>query len=226
MDGQRYMQKKETLFQEWVKEITSSWKHVPSLKGKQAERYLGTLKILVEAKTMLSTWDLALEYLRLTRPKLWSVPEEYRANGIKVARQVENSQMNRSLKFLSEKHYVVKEDTQYRLSFKGFFLLLILDPTEVTERGKFNVDCLKEDLGKDNVDKIVEFGIEPTEEFGKTESVVQFVGSLKDRASADALSAFYKRKLFGWKVNLDDISPSDLANLIISHLPNIKRRNS
>jgi hypothetical protein len=213
------MQKKQTNFEIWVKEVTQTWKHIDSLKGKQAKRNLGILRIILESYHTLSMWDLALEYLKLTQPKfnIWEPQTVF------YQRQKENAQMSRRLKFLLEKGYVRKEGSQYRLDFKGFFLLLILDPKLVREKGKYCMDDIMEDVGKDNLDSLdLSSLLQSGSKSDSWSKATSFADIFRDDAMAAAFSTFMKRRLFGWKVNLDEISKEGLVSVMMFHYAKAK----
>lgn len=205
------MQKKQTDFDNWVKEVTMTWKHVESLKGKQTRRNLGILRIIFEAYYSLSMWELALEYLKLTQPDFNS----WHNDRVFHERQKENAQMSRRLKFLLEKEYVRKEGAQYRLGFKGFLLMLILDPKLAAEKGRYCEEDVISDIGQDNLPTI-DFPEDPFSNEDFVANATRFMEVLKDEAMAAGVSAAMKRKLFGWKVNLDEISSRELIGLFLS----------
>jgi hypothetical protein len=217
------MLKKQTNFDSWVKEVTATWKHVDSLKGKQAKRNLGVLRILLESNCTLSMWELSLEYLKLTQPDFNS----WTRDRVFHERQKENAQMSRRLKFLVEKQYVRKEESQYRPSFKALFLIMLLDPQMLADwKLNYYEPDIEEDLGED----MNKFGV--PEDWSSNEDFKNHMKGLtsifKDPAQGAALSAFFKRRLYGWKVNLDEISTKELIGLLMSqydkHLPVNRKR--
>jgi hypothetical protein len=183
--------KKQADFDTWVKEVTETWKHIDSLKGKQAKRNLGVLRIILEAPDEgISMWDIALEYLKLTQSNFnsWSRDTVFHE------RQKENAQMSRRLKFLVNKKYIIKMGTRYTLSIKGVYSLYFFDPKLSIEKG----------LGDYKNDPM----------FAKDPEFLETLTFYTNPDRAAAFSTFVKRRLLKYKINLDDISPEALVDFI------------
>jgi hypothetical protein len=206
------MRRKQTEFEAWANEVTAQFKYVPSMKGKHVKRNLAIMRFIATEKKPLSAWDLAFEYLRLTQPQLWQTPPEYRDATIYHERQKENSQMQRRLKFLLNKKYVKKLGSVYRLTAKGVFLLFVLDPSVAVD---FTDSSVLEDLGDTLKYRQL---VDDTAGKYSLEQRQVFLGTLKDKDMAAGFSFMLKRKLFAWKINLDEIDSKELFNVLFSHL--------
>lgn len=200
------MQNKRSNFKAWVEKVKAEWKHVPSLKGKQAERNLGILRLLTVKKPM-SAWDLALEYLKLTNEdfQFWNKDKIYHQ------RQIENAKMNRRLKSLVKNQYVRKLDSIYNLTAKGFFSLMAFDPTicRLMPNYRFN-------------ETLTEINLEKPSFLNERDLSQQEVQSLKsafqNQIANETLSFLIKRVLIAWKINLDDVEERELFHLIFRGL--------
>jgi hypothetical protein len=185
------MLKKQTDFDKWVQKVKATWKHVESLKGKQAKRNLGVLTIILEAPDSgISMWDIALEYLKLTQPTFnsWSRDRVFHE------RQKENAQMSRRLRFLADKKYVRKIGSKYTLTAKGIFSIMFFNTKLAIE--KVYGDYKSDPMLLEDPERMAIFSFFTNE----------------DRAAA--FSTFIKRRLLKYKVNLDEISPEDLVDFI------------
>lgn len=204
------MQKKGTKIEMWAREKAAEWKHIPSLKGKQAIRNLIILRIIGEKGHPISAWNIALEYLQRTNPKF----NDWTADTIYHNRQKENVKVNRRLNFLKEKKYVKKQGSLYNWTSKAFFLMFILDCSIVP----IHTDqSLWEDL-EENSEKYYSFTAEATSKL-TDEHKKMILKGLKDPAQAVAISAYWKKKLNSFKINLDEIEPKELFKLLFSKFP-------
>jgi hypothetical protein len=199
------MTEKHLKFQEWTKQIKSEWTHIPSLKGKQANRNLFILKTLMETPGhALSTWDIALEWLKETMgPKFNNTP----GDTIYRRRTTENAAMYRSLRHLEKLKYVQKFGSLYKLTVKGILTLLILDSTIIGRASDsvWDIDMdVSANINKDNF------------EGPKSWDITFLKKMFSDPEVAGAFSGFFRRKLFALKINLDDIDSQELANFVFS----------
>ncbi|RLI82364.1 hypothetical protein DRP04_04135 [Archaeoglobales archaeon] len=205
------MQKKQTNFKRWVEEVRRDWKHIPSLKGKQASRNLAILKLL--AIKPMSCWDLALEYLKLTEPDFayWNPDTVFHR------RQVENAKIYRRLQFLVEKEYVRKLGPIYKLTAKGLFFIFALYPP-IIENMSF--ERLNETLNEykiENAEKVKTMLSSPECQLTH-EKLEALRSSLKDPIVWKTLSYFTKQFLLRYKINLDELSEKDFINVIFEKL--------
>jgi hypothetical protein len=123
------VQKKTTPFQKWYEKRIQECRHIPTFTGKKARNNLFVIYALA-CKGDASCWDLALEYVRQTEPNFNNLTPDtvYRK------RLVANATLNRSLLTLQLKGYVSKEGTLYKLTKKGDFLVIMLDPSLLMEK--------------------------------------------------------------------------------------------
>lgn len=126
------MQEKTTPFQKWYEKHIQECRHIPTFTGKKARNNLFVIYALAckgEA-SYASCWDLALEYVRQTEPNFNNLMPDtvYRK------RLAANATLNRSLLTLQLKGYVSKEGTLYKLTKKGVFLVIMLDPNLLMEK--------------------------------------------------------------------------------------------
>jgi hypothetical protein len=200
------MLKKQADFDNWVKKITQTWRqNADSLKGKQAKRNLGALAIILEATEFIggpfsgiSTWDVALKYLKLTQPTFnsWSSDRVFHE------RQKENAQMNRRLRFLADKRYIIKNGSKYKISGKGMLVWFFFDI-------KFVAEAVYGDYRNDP-------------EVAKDPELLRIISFFTQEDRCEAFSTFIKLRLQKYAVNLDDISPEALVEFLIS---DVKRVN-
>lgn len=200
------MVQKELDLKEWARKASLEWKHIPSLKGKQAIMNLSILRILATSPTPKSAWDLALEYLKRTESKFsfWD------PNMIYKRRMLENSKMNRRLHFLEGKQYVKKLGSIYKLCPKGMFLLLFIDPKILRH---LSPNFLNDDsVDVDNVELPKWF------EIGETKKDAFFKDTIEgfdcNLVTADTFSFTAKKIVLAYKINMDDISSKDLIELL------------
>jgi hypothetical protein len=209
---------KPSEFKEWVKKVSEEWKHIPSLKGKQAERNLFILKsLLITQASGISTWDLALQWLQATDKKF----NTYEADTIYHKRQVENAKMNRRLNALTKMQYVRKEGSLFQLTGKGFTMTIIWDPSLINSMtiSKLNAICstilLSEEestflhnsvcclLGSQNGTNMDEQAHQSMKQF------------LSEEVTCKTLSYLWKRILLSWKANVDDMPETDFVVRLI-----------
>jgi hypothetical protein len=203
------MQQKEQTLKEWAKKVSEEWKHVPSMKGKQAIPRLATLRILATSKTPRSCWDLSLEYLEKTEPKFayWDQNKKYHE------RMKENASMNRRLKALERDKYIIKLGSVYKLSAKGIFVLLAADSDIINH-------VSNSFLEEDTPDLPPELAQQMGSILPKDETVQANVWQqLKNIVGGDPLtrqncSFIIKGLLQSYKVNLDAISTAELFQLL------------
>jgi hypothetical protein len=197
------MTMKEELVEDWAKRVGASWKHIPSLKGKQASRNLIILRLLETSSTPKSVWDLALDYLKHTEKKfgVWDANKIYRE------RMKENAKMNRRLKFLEEKKYVKKLGSVYKLTGKGTILLFAIDPQVFSQVPASFFD--DDDLG-------AEFDVAPNyvKQISK-DHVLKSVNDLGSNSIKSETLSFIMRKAFlSFKINMDEIGSQELVELL------------
>lgn len=129
----------KTPFQKWFEEHKEECRHIPTFSGKKARDNLFIIYALSSGNEM-SCWELSLEYLKQTVPNF----NKLNPDTIYRKRLSVNATLYRSLLTLQLKGYVEKEGTRYRLTTKGRFMILILDPGLVVkslpeeERDEFN----------------------------------------------------------------------------------------
>lgn len=208
------MRGKVSKLEELKNRVSTEWKHIPSLQGKKALRNLFILRQLAIAKSSgLSAWDLALEYLRQTNPNFpfWTEDTVYHE------RQKENAAMNRRLKFLMEKHYLVKVNSIYMLSPKGFFLIMAVDPSIITliPNQRFN-----QVLAEINIDKpnFIEDGNLTEEE------IASITSSFQDQFKNENLSIVIARLIKKWKINMDEIDNEEFVKFLLTQVSNQLRK--
>lgn len=210
-------------FDKWVEQVRIEWKHIPSLKGKQTKKHLFILRTLTIRD--MSCWDLAKAYLEETEPS-WSqwIPDtQYHK------RQNQNSKMNKRLNFLENKKYVHKIGSLYRLTAKGFFLMLALDPTIIASMSRTR---LNESFGSDYIPEehenfVIGHGklfahngqILTEHEFENLKTILYPL--FQDPLQRKVLSYAVKQALISWKVNLDEMTDEEFMRTVVL---NMKRK--
>ena len=218
------MTEKHLKFQEWVKQLKFEWTHLPILKGKQAERNLFILKTLMETPAPgLSTWDLALEWLKETMgAKFNSTP----GDTIHHKRMTENAAMNRSLRHLEKKEYVEKLGSIYQLTLKSVYMVFIWEPSlyNTSKMWSWTIQFKEEKV------PFVTSTLKNMDDFEKPMLTELGITSLKTIFSDDTArgiaSAGLKHVLISWRANVDDISNADFAVKIFGEFNRIAEKFS
>jgi hypothetical protein len=174
------------------------WKFIPSLKGKHATRHIFILETLM-SKGPKSYCDMALEYLQL-EPKFSTLNK---ANQYYRQRS-ENSTFYKRCRFLEEKDYVKKFGSLYKLSPKGAFLVLAVNPKILGSASRDFLDDTN-DLQKP----------EWLSGVNEEDTIKSFQDGFKSNPiGADVLSFAARKILLAYKINLDEISSKDLFSLL------------
>jgi len=198
-----------------VNRLRKEWKHVPSLKGKEAKRNIFILrKIGIKP---LSCWDLALEFLKLD-PKFGSWKKET----IYYNRSRENPKIYRRLKFLLEKDYVKKLNSKYDWTLKGFLLVLATDPKFIQNLSPHRLNVDYPEVNVKDVTNI-KFG---WEDRNLSEKEVQVFKSMipKDKVGSEIWSYAIKRLIFGLKINMDEISTKELVKALFTKVQKMAKK--
>ncbi len=212
------MTEKRLELKEWAKKVSAEWKFIPSLKGKQAERNLFILRTLMISKTLgMSTWDMALEWLKETVPNF----NRLHPDAIKGKRQVQNAAFDRRLKELEKMRYIRKIGSLYYLTAKGFFMMYIWDPSIVRSMRieKFNTafSDVMEQRDADFVCGVARnLSLSPDGENMDQKGWNKIQELFSNDITCKTVTAAWKHALLSWKSNVDEMPVADFVQLIFS----------
>lgn len=186
-----------------MKEIQKEWGFIPSIRGKQARMNIHIMRILC-LKGPASTWELAKSYLETRGSwEAWGPDRQYHE------RQKLNSTIYKRLRNLRKMRYVEKTDSQYRITFKGCFLMVLIDPSIAS-----SVPANRKVSAQDPVFRAIKQiipEITPANFSGHFAGVKEVV---KDSMASKTLSFLLKTVLQTYKINLDAINDKDLLKML------------
>lgn len=188
------------------KNVINEWKFIPSLKGKHGKTHIFILRTLA-VQGPKSCWDLALEKLKHENPRLFMSPEK---DTIYHKRMLENSKLNKRLRFLESKGYIQKLGSIYKSTLKGITLIIGVDPNVITSIPE---ERLKETYNLRASDEKWLLNHMSTDV-----NINKFKDMYRDPFKNQNFSIMFKRILIGWKINMDEISSEALYGLIIERL--------
>jgi hypothetical protein len=186
---------------------TNEWKFIPSLKGKHGKTHIFILRTLT-IQGPKSCWDLALEKLKHEQPRLFMSPAK---DTIYHSRMLENSKLNKRLRFLESKGYVEKLGSVYKATLKGITLIVGVEPNVITLipenrlKETYNLQVLSQ---KPNILNHISTKV----------NINKFKDTYKDSFKNENFSLMFRRMLVGWKINMDEISSEELYDLIITRV--------
>jgi hypothetical protein len=187
--------------------IKKEWDFIPSLKGKQAKMNIRIMRLLTKEPS--STWNLAKAYLEAFNT--WTTMG---ADTQYHKRQKQNSVIYKRLKELQKMQYVEKIENKYRLTFKGCFFMVIIDPSVADSiHIDDKVAMLIHDPSKEPLRSTLN-EIAPGLPFNN-ESFEAVKLAVKNPLANETLSFVMKRLLQLYKVNLDAIGDATLFEVLI-----------
>lgn len=196
-------------FEDWLTDVGVKWTHVPGLKGRLAKRNLGILLILIIEGKPLSSYELTLEYMKLTDPNFSHYEKSIRAK----KRVFANVVINKRISFLVDNQYLSKlysfRSAVYVLSLKGALLMMSLNPKK-----KWFLPAVPENSLENFTKEIINSAEIAYKRLQNNNGNNKLSDTQYHRIIKFGMSQKWKNRLYNLKINLDAIDLKELWSLI------------
>lgn len=212
------MQKKGiTEWVKWAEEVKTEWKHIPSLRGKQAQRHIIILRLLT-VNQELSYVEIAKRYLEGVDPDWAELQPDTKYHRY----MKESANIYKRMKWLEQKQYVKKVGSTYQITIKGFFLTLALDPRLLASLSISRLKAQSFDVSENSVEqknKLFEsvWGAQEKENIF-TNVQGSWAPLLSDPVLRKTMSYGLKQRFLALKINFDEVAPETLPELMFTHI--------